>query len=275
MKATKHTNGILLTGSDLDIFKTFDCGQCFRFEPLGENTVAGVAFGKRLVLKNTPDGVLLEGVSTEEYESIWKGFLDIDRDYDSINRSFTEYEKLKTAAKAGYGIHILNQDPWEVLCSFIISQNNNIPRIKKIIEKLCRMYGTEIEDGIYTFPSPSALLEAGEEGVAQSGCGFRTRYILGAAQQVESGALIPDELIKATYDQAFLRLTQLKGVGPKVANCVLLFGLKHTEAFPVDVWIKRVMEKYFEPDFDPAVFGNNAGIAQQYLFYNERYQNKL
>ncbi len=274
MKAVKTDRGVLLKDSDLDIYKTFDCGQCFRFESVGEDCVAGVAFGKRLVLKNTPEGVLLEGVSAEEYEAVWKDYLDMDRDYEGINRSLSSYEKLQTAAATGYGIHILNQEPWEALCSFIISQNNNIPRIKKIIEKLCRLYGKEIKGGVYAFPTPAALLAAGEEGVAQSGCGFRTRYILGAAAQVESGELIPDELMGLSYGQAFERLLQLKGVGPKVANCVLLFGLRHTEAFPVDVWIKRVMEKYFEPDFDPAVFGSYAGIAQQYLFYNERYQPK-
>ncbi len=274
MKAVKTDRGVLLKGSDLDICKTFDCGQCFRFENIGDNCVAGVAFGKRLVLKDTDDGVLLEGVSEEEYEAVWKDYLDMDRDYEGINRSLSSYEKLQTAAATGYGIHILNQEPWEALCSFIISQNNNIPRIKKIIEKLCRLYGEEIEGDVYAFPTPAALLAAGEDGVSQSGCGFRTRYILGAAAQVESGELIPDELIGLSYGQAFERLLQLKGVGPKVANCVLLFGLRHTEAFPVDVWIKRVMEKYFEPNFDPAVFGNYAGIAQQYLFYNERYQPK-
>ncbi|MBE6677488.1 MAG: DNA-3-methyladenine glycosylase 2 [Ruminococcaceae bacterium] len=274
MKAVKTDRGVLLKGSDLDIYKTFDCGQCFRFESIGDNCVAGVAYGKRLVLKDTGDGVLLEGVSAEEYEEVWKDYLDMDRDYEEINRSLSSYEKLQTAAMTGYGIHILNQEPWEALCSFIISQNNNIPRIKKIIEKLCRLYGEETESGVYAFPTPSALLAAGEDGVAQCGCGFRTRYILGAAAQVESGELIPEELIGLSYDQAFERLLQLKGVGPKVANCVLLFGLRHTEAFPVDVWIKRVMDKYFEPDFNPAVFGNHAGIAQQYLFYNERYQPK-
>ncbi|MBQ3195478.1 MAG: DNA-3-methyladenine glycosylase 2 family protein [Clostridia bacterium] len=272
MKALKTDRGVLLKGTDLDIYKTFDCGQCFRFETVGEDCVTGVAFGKHLVLRSTAEGVILEGVSPEDYEALWKDFLDMDRDYEGINRSLSAYEKLKAAAKTGYGIHILNQEPWEALCSFIISQNNNIPRIKKIIEKLCRLYGEEIKEDVYAFPTPSALLAAGEDGLKESGCGFRARYILAAAAQIESGELVPEELVSMSYDEALERLLKLKGVGPKVANCVLLFGLKHTEAFPVDVWIKRVMEKYFEPDFDPSVFGTYAGIAQQYLFYNERYQ---
>ncbi|MBQ4648566.1 MAG: DNA-3-methyladenine glycosylase 2 family protein [Clostridia bacterium] len=270
MKTEFLPSGVLLKDTELDIFKTFDCGQCFRFEKIDENTVCGIAYGRRLVLENSEDGVLLRGVSEEEYEKLWRDFLDMGRDYFDVNEKLSAYEKLKTAAKSGYGIHILNQEPWEALCSFVISQNNNIPRIKKIIEKLCTLYGEETEGG-YAFPTPKALIKAGKEGIALSGCGFRDRYILAAAEAVESGSLDPTELIALPYEEAFKKLTALKGVGPKVANCVLLFGLRHTEAFPVDVWIKKVLDKYFEPDFDPRIFGDWAGIAQQYLFYNERF----
>ncbi len=272
MKTQKCPEGMIISGSDLDIYKTFDCGQCFRFEPV-EGGVAGIAMGKRIVFKALEDGVLLEGVSEEDYQGLWKSYLDMDRDYDAVNKTLAAMDKVKWAAECGYGIHILNQEPWEALCSFIISQNNNIPRIKKIIEKLCLMYGEKIAEGLYAFPTPKSLAEAEEEELRQSGCGFRARYIKEAARAVYEGAVDLEELKALPYEEAFKRLTALKGVGPKVANCVLLFGLGHTEAFPVDVWIKRVLIKYFDEDFDPAVFGKDAGIAQQYLFYGERYQS--
>ncbi|MBR6593802.1 MAG: DNA-3-methyladenine glycosylase 2 family protein [Clostridia bacterium] len=265
--------GVLIKDSDLDIVKTFDCGQCFRFEEGEDGTVSGVAFGRRLSLKNTDGGVLLLGVSGEEYETIWREFLDMDRDYSRLRGVFEDYPKVRAAAEVGYGIHILRQEPWETLCSFIISQNNNIPRIKKIIRTLCESYGEPLAEGGYTFPTPEALLAAGEEGLRVCGCGFRARYLLCAAEAVRGGLDVA-ALRNTDYATAMEALLALTGVGPKVASCVALFGLCHTEAFPVDVWIKRVLEKYFDEDFDPTVFGKDAGIAQQYLFYYERYREK-
>lgn len=271
MNTEVRPEGLLIRDSDLDIAKTFDCGQCFRFEAEEDGTVSGVAFGRRLRLRSTKEGVLLVGVSGEEYDTIWRGFLDMDRDYSHLRGVFEDYPKVRAAAEAGYGIHILRQDPWETLCSFIISQNNNIPRIKKIIRALCETYGEPLEGSDHAFPTPKALYEAGEEGLRACGCGFRARYLLCAAEAV-LGGLDVAALRDSDYATAMETLLSLNGVGPKVASCVALFGLCHTEAFPVDVWIKRVLDKYFDEDFDPTVFGKDAGIAQQYLFYYERYR---
>lgn len=271
MNIYEKKEGLVIADSDLDIQKTFDCGQCFRFD-WQDDCLTGEAFGKVLNMQSTEDGVLLKNVSMAEYEEIWKHYLDMERDYESIGRTISEFKGMADAAERGRGIHILNQDPWETLCSFIISQNNNIPRIKKIIRSLCEMFGNEIEDtGRYSFPTAEVLATAGADRIYETRCGFRAKYLADAAEKVARGSIDPNSLRLCSYEEAVTTLCTIKGVGPKVANCVALFGLGHTEAFPVDVWIKRVLEKYFEPDFDPAVFGKHAGIAQQYLFYNERY----
>lgn len=271
MEVYEKKEGVVIAHSDLDIQKTFDCGQCFRFDWEGEH-LKGVAFGRILDMQVTEDGVLLNGIDKDEYRNLWAHYLDMERDYDDVCAALSEHKSMKNAVASGRGIHILNQNPWETLCSFIISQNNNIPRIKKIIADLCGRFGNEIGNtGSYAFPTAEALAKAGAEEIYKTRCGFRAKYLADAAEKVQSGALELEKLKNTSYADAVAALCTVKGVGPKVANCVALFSLEHSEAFPVDVWIKRVLEKYFAPDFDPAVFGNNAGIAQQYLFYNERY----
>ena len=165
----------------------------------------------------------------------------------------------------------MRQDPWEALCSFIISQNNNIPRIKKIIASLCALLGEEISEGVYDFPTPESIARVGASGLAPIKAGFRAAYIADAAEKVATGKLDLNSLYHVSLEDAVTALCTIKGVGPKVAGCVALFGLGHMDSFPIDVWIKRVIEKYYDKDFTPKVFGEYAGIAQQYLFYHERY----
>ncbi len=267
-------------GCRFSVAKTFDCGQCFRFDRVEnsrhEAEYAGVAFGKYVSFAQDGDRYYIYGDVYGEKEdklSFWLDYIGLDDEYDHINRdilSRSDNPALAAAVSCGDGIHILKQDRWETVCSFIISQNNNIPRIKKIIAALSERYGEPIGGGHYAFPTAKALNEAGESGLAALKTGFRAKYIADAAARVSDGRLDLDSLCGSTAE-CEKKLCEVKGIGPKVALCSLLFGFGHYDAFPVDVWIRRVTEKYFPVGFKPEDLGPYAGIAQQYLFYYERY----
>ena len=176
---------------------------------------------------------------------------------------------LKTACSYADGIRILNQEPWEALCSFIISQNNNIPRIKGIIDKLCTMFGDEIDKNLFSFPTAEKVASLSVEELAPLKSGFRAKYILDAARRVANGDVDLPSLRSLPLDEARNELMKIYGVGNKVADCTLLFGLNRIDAFPKDVWIKRAMEKLFNGSL-PECASKYAGIAQQYIFYYAR-----
>ncbi len=279
-----------------DINKIFDCGQSFRFDRV-ENSAheiefAGVAHGKYVSFAMDFDTLYIYNSTLEEYENIWKSYLAIDIDYAQINDnilSLSDNKNLSRAIDLSSGIRILKQDSWEALCSFIISQNNNIPRIKKLVAALCdatdknsnlakEMDGhipsahLEIKGNFSPFPTPEAVLNLGVEGLKNLKMGFRAKYIYDAAEKVAKGEISLDSI--RDFDSTKMaadELCKISGVGPKVAACALLFGFCRLDAFPVDVWIKRVIEKYFDKDFAPENLGKYAGVAQQYLFYYERY----
>ncbi len=271
MTVTETAGGVRVVGSDIDLHKTFDCGQCFRFTEREDGSFFGVAHGRVLDITQDAEGFFVSDMTAAEFDSRWRVFFDLERDYSEVRRLLADTQLPMTAMDNGAGIHILRQDPWETLCSFIISQNNNIPRIKKIVESLCALLGEEISDGVYAFPTAEAVAAAGVEGIAPIKSGFRAKYIVDAAKRVADGRLDLESLKAGSFADADAALQSVMGVGPKVAGCVALFGLSFTEAFPIDVWIKRVIAKYYDADFSPTVFGEYAGIAQQYLFYNERF----
>lgn len=270
---------------DFSTSRTFDCGQCFRFGPLSDEisppsadcqyAVSGIAYGKQVAFAD--NGTHLYVYATpEDFQAIWKQYLGLDADYVQANQQIlqslagADRQHMQTALEASRGIRILHQEPWEALCSFIISQNNNIPRIRKIIEALCREYGEQITGG-WAFPTPDALARAGKDAIFSLGAGFRASYIWEAACKIASGAFSLDQVQSAqTYEEARELLCSLRGVGPKVSACALLFGFGKTEAFPIDVWMQRVIDTRFGGTLDPSIFGNWAGLAQQYLFYYER-----
>ncbi len=280
--------------SSFDVRKIFDCGQCFRFEPV-ENTChdsefSGVAHGRFISVGQDGDDIYIYNSTDEEYESIWRHYLALDEDYARIDDSIlsiSDNEKLRSAVEYGNGIRILRQEPWEAICSFIVSQNNNIPRIKKIIEAMAKRCGepVEIPCGMekklspnaspFAFPTPESLLALGVDGIFELRTGFRAKYIYDAAEKLCDGAIDLEFLLSSKNTaECIEHLCGIKGVGPKVASCALLFGFSRYDAFPVDVWIKKVIEKYFgvSPEkFSPETLGEYAGIAQQYLFYYERY----
>ena len=277
-------DGALRVGGtgDLSVFSTFDCGQCFRFDPVENSNYkieySGVARGRKIgFAQNEPGEIFIVGASEEDF-TLWENYLALDVDYDSMNEAMIlgvpegpDREMMRRAVEASRGIRILRQDRWEALCSFIVSQNNNIPRIKKIISAMCEKYGRDI-GGAYDFPTAKALSEAGEEAIFALRTGFRAKYIAGAAKAVsEDGEFLSRVAAAKEYADAESLLVSIKGVGPKVAACTLLFGFERYDAFPVDVWIKKVLAKRFSEGFDYHVFGSAAGVAQQYLFYFERY----
>ena len=289
-----HT--VRLDGTEaFDVAKIFDCGQCFRFDPVSntahEVEFAGCAHGKYISVARDGDSVYIYNSTAEEYESIWRHYLALDVDYSEILDdilSLSQNPALADAAGTSSGIRILHQDGWEAICSFIISQNNNIPRIKKLVDALCRRCGDPIDIShmsghiadahldpsmtVYSFPTPERILPLGTDGLAELKVGFRAKYIYDAALKMCRGEIDLSLLERSeSTEECVEHLCSVKGIGPKVASCALLFGFARFDAFPIDVWIKRVMAKYFDPDFDPSSLGRYAGIAQQYLFYYERY----
>ncbi len=259
--------------------QTFDCGQCFRFD-VAEGFVSGIAFGKLIRIEQDGENVKIIGVSKDEYEERFAAYLGLDEDYgairDDIGTHFGVYGGvIFEAMECARGIRILRQEPWEALASFIISQNNNIPRIKKIIENMSAGLGEAFVgfDGktYYSFPTAEAVLAAGEAGLAPFKMGFRARYLIDAAKKYLSGEVDFDKVFAGGAEEAESVLMSICGVGKKVASCTLLFGFHKLEFFPIDVWIKRVLEKYYPNGIDLASLGAYAGVAQQYLFYYERY----
>ncbi len=273
---TEKENYIEITGLDrFSIDKIFDCGQCFRFDPVG-NGIEGVAYGKVLRFEQESlDKVKIFGITKSEFDERFCRYLALDEDYSAVDSDIitrlNNDETIKKAIEYGSGIRILRQDRWEALCSFIISQNNNIPRIKKIIENMSREFGEKIDETHYAFPSAEALYNAGVDKIFELKTGFRAKYIYDAAEKVVTGKINLLAIDKMTTDEALEYLMQIKGVGLKVASCALLFGFNKTDAFPVDVWVKRVLEKYYPDGLDLTNLGAYAGMIQQYLFYYERY----
>ncbi|MCL1819172.1 MAG: DNA-3-methyladenine glycosylase 2 family protein [Oscillospiraceae bacterium] len=247
----------------------FECGQCFRFTQTGDGVYRGAAFGRVLTVSDTPEGVTLD-CSQDDFDNIWKNFFDLGLDYADVRGKITTDEFMEKAVEFGRGIRILRQDFWEALCSFIISQCNNIPRIRGVIERLCAAFGEPIGQGYHAFPAPVTVAELSVQDLRGIGAGYRAEYILNAAMAVRDGALTEEELSGLSFADAKKKLTAMHGIGDKVAHCVLLYGLHRLDAFPEDVWIKRALKEHFPQEFDPAVFGEYAGIAQQYIFHYTR-----
>lgn len=260
-------NIVLTNTKHLNIPLCLDCGQAFRWKETENNMWQGIASGKYLCLKQEENKVTFFETTKEDFESLWIKYFDLERDYEKILSSYDE-ENLITACKAYPGIRILKQDEWEAICSFIISANNNIPRIKGIIESLCEGFGEKIEGG-YTFPSPERLANLEVEDLAPIRSGFRAKYIIDAARKISSGEVDLEKVKGMDFEDAKAELLKIKGVGEKVAQCSLLYGFGRTEAFPVDVWVKRIVAELY-PNGLPECIRGTEGIAQQYLFHWRR-----
>lgn len=254
---------------------TFLCGQCFRWRKDENGVFRGVAGSHAAKIYYTDENTIFIESSNPDLV-YWSHYLSFSTDYNAAEAALSGDSTMKKCIEAGRGIRLLHQDLWETLVSFIISANNNIPRIQKIIEKLCRLYGDEIEfDGekYYGFPAPETLAGLSLSELSEIRAGFRDKYILDAAQKVASGEVDLEKIKVMSDADAKKELMKIKGVGKKVADCILLFSLQRYKTFPKDVWIKRIMQEEYgvnEKEIDAFVsekFGNYAGIAQQYLYY--------
>lgn len=272
MRITEGNGRVEITGvSDFDPEKIFECGQCFRWRRQADGSFVGAAMEKAARVRREEGRIIISG-GLAEFTAVWLSYFDLERDYGRVRGEISESPCLKAAAEYGAGIRILRQDPWETLGSFLFSQCNHIPRIRQIVETLCSTWGEPIgfEGGfLYTFPKAERVAELSLKDLEVLRSGYRAPYILSAARTVAGGSLNFQELARVSTEEARRALMSLPGVGRKVADCVLLFGMGRTDAFPVDVWVRRAMDRHGER-FDPSVFGENAGIAQQYMFYFER-----
>ncbi len=259
---------------DFELKDTLMCGQCFRFKEQEDGSFWGVAKGREITLKKHGDSLIIF-TSEEDFLSIWKVYFDLDLDYGRVKEDLSKlHPTLAEAARFAPGIRILCQEPFEALISFIISQNNNIKRISGIIERLCALCGEEIREGVYKFPTAQAMANLSVEDLAPIRAGFRGKYIVDAGAKVRSGEVDLKALEALGYNEAKAELMKIKGVGSKVADCVLLYGFHKLEGFPMDVWMKRAMAVLF-PNLEGSAFGKYAGIAQQYIFHYARLHPEL
>lgn len=279
MKITEFNKYIEISElSHFSVEKIFDCGQCFRFDPDPTGGISGVAMGRHYrFTQENHDTVRIYNTSKSDFDQRLIKYLSLDCDYKMMNEDiiarFGSDETIRRAVEAGDGIRILRQEAFETLISFIISQNNNIPRIKGLVETLCRKCGRNIGEDKYAFPTPESIVELGIDGLRELKVGFRAPYIYDAALRVVNAETNLEDIARLDTLSAGEELMKIKGVGPKVASCILLFGLDKTDTFPVDVWIKRVLDKYYPEGIDIGSLGDYRGLAQQYLFYYERYNN--
>lgn len=267
----------------------FECGQCFRWNKQEDGSYTGIFKENVVNVKKENNRIIFRGICKENIKEECIDYFDLDTDYDNIKNKLSNVDAyLKTSIKYGEGIRILNQDLWETLISFIISANNNIPRIKGIIERISKKYGKKIvwnNNEYYTFPTPKELSKASVEDLRNLGLGFRDVRVYETTRIINEN---PNKLNELEDEKDVNRLREelleFPGVGPKVADCVMLFStLKRLEVFPIDVWVRRVMnELYIKNEDETKInkkeieqlaktkYGNLAGIAQQYLFYWRR-----
>ena len=285
MKEQKY---ILENQESFELKDLFECGQCFRWNENKDGSYTGVINKGVLNVEKKDEKIVFSGLIDGDIKAVVRFYFDLDRNYQEIKMQLSNIDKyLKTSVEYGKGIRILNQDLWETIISFIISANNNIPRIKGIIEKLSKKYGTKIEwkgEKYFTFPTPEQLGEATVEELRSLGTGFRDIRIFETTQKVLKKEFDLEKIYKEDTISAREKLLNLSGVGPKVADCILLFStLKRFDVFPIDVWVRRVMNELYIKNKDESKvskkeimkitngkFGDLEGLAQQYLFYWKR-----
>ena len=286
MKEQKYIIDKCITFELKDIF---ECGQCFRWNKQEDDSYIGIVKNNVIKVTENEDNFSFESMGEDNLEELVTYYFDLERDYESIKERLSNIdEHMKKSIEYGKGIRILNQDLWETIISFIISANNNIPRIKGIIDRMSKAYGNEIifeGQSYYTFPTVEQLSKANVEELRELGLGFRDVRVYETTQMIKQNKV---DLIYLSKEKDFKKVREvlltLPGVGPKVVDCILLFSsLKRWEAFPIDVWVRRVMNELYIGNKDETKvkkeqiekiayekFGSLAGIAQQYLFYWKR-----
>ncbi|HBI91102.1 MAG TPA: 8-oxoguanine DNA glycosylase [Terrisporobacter glycolicus] len=286
MKIIEKDNKIILEdiSEDFDPQHVFDCGQCFRWLKEEDDSYTGVVQGKVVNVKKENDLIIFDNTNKEDFDNIWFDYFDLGRDYSEIKNELKVMDEyLEKATEFGKGIRILQQDGWEMLISFIISANNRIPMIQRAINNLSQKYGKFIGEyrgkKYYAFPTPEELSQTSVEDIRACQTGFRDKYIKSVVDYVNENNENVLFYRRLNTDECIKELMKFNGVGPKVADCIALFGMQKYDTFPVDVWVKRVMEEFYVEDnlslpkirqFALEKFGDSAGFAQQYLFYYAR-----
>ena len=284
----KEQQYILKNAKSFELKDIFDCGQCFRWNKESDESYTGVFKQNVINVKKQGQDVYFKGICSGDIKNVVTYYFDLERDYENIKKTLSKVDiNMKTSIEYGKGIRILNQDLWETIISFIISANNNIPRIKGIIERMSAKYGQEIKfrgTSYYTFPTIDELSQASVKDLKDLGLGFRDRYVYETTKKIKEGKINLENLKQEPTNEVRKQLLTLTGVGPKVADCIMLFStLKRFDVFPVDVWVRRVMnDLYIKEEDETKVsktkieklaeekFGNLKGLAQQYLFYWRR-----
>ncbi|MGL4942251.1 MAG: DNA-3-methyladenine glycosylase family protein [Thermoguttaceae bacterium] len=263
-----NSRRLLATGGTLTVASSLQCGQCFRwFAADTVDSFCGVVEGRAAVVSQDGDNVYIQ---TEGELDFWRGYFDLETDYRKITNEFPHHPFINEAVAKWPGLRVLRQHPWETLCSYLISQRNNIPRIRSTIQRLCEKFGDEIVfcgQTYYTFPTPEVLANMPPEELRRFGVGYRDKYITTVAKSVAEHDIDFDQLRVLTTDEARKELLRLYGVGKKVADCFLLYGLGKLDAFPVDTWIAKAIEDH---GFGGDDFGEYAGVAQLYIFQHYR-----
>ena len=269
----QHGADIILT--DIKNFipsQILDCGQCFRWSKSGKaEHYTGIAHGRRLdlFLEEGSQALILKNVSRGEFDILWRDYFDLNRDYGELKQRYFSDDVLKRAVAFSPGLRIMRQDIWEVVLTFILSQNSNIPRIKGMVAGLCENFGQSLPCGGFTFPGPEDLAHLSAADLAPVKSGYRAEYIIDAAKRAADGRLNFSKLKKMASEDVRQALMEVHGIGPKVADCILLYGFGRIECYPLDVWMKRVMAEYYPNGF-PSELKDTAGIAQQFLFHYAR-----
>lgn len=278
---TKKENTIIEGIEDFRLSQTLECGQCFRFYKQDENDYVIVAYKNLLHIKQENDTLIFYDCDINSVKTIWIPYFDLDRNYAEIKRFLLEKDNLlQDSINEKYGVRILNQEFHEMLISFIISQNKQIPHIKQLVKRISEEYGEYLGEingkKYYSFPEVEILGTITEEKFREMKTGFRAPYLADAVQRLSENVISVDEFKGMDENAARRKLMEIKGVGEKVANCVMLFSLGYRNAFPIDVWMKRIMETlYFQgkdtkkeliADFARDMYGEYGGYAQQYLF---------
>lgn len=273
--------------NDFNLTHVFECGQCFRWNKQEDGSYIGVFKNNVIKVKQSNKDIVFTGECDGDISIICTDYFDLNNDYNAIKNTLSKIDSnMKSSINYGYGIRILHQDIWETLISFIISANNNIPRIKSIIEKMSAKYGKELifeNKKYYTFPTPEELKNSKISDFRALGMGFRDKRIYETVHKVLDQGINLNELGKRPTPEVRDILLEFPGVGPKVADCIMLFSMKKYDAFPIDVWVRRVMNELYIKNQDETKvskkeleklaqekYGDLAGLAQQYLFYWRR-----
>ena len=264
---------------NFNIAQICNSGQCFRMDQISENLYSVIAHEHYLEISQKGKDCIFS-CEQVEFEEFWKQYFDLDTDYGAYIAQINRNDKyLSAAAENGSGIRILRQDLWEMIVSFLISQQNNIPRIRRCIRNICECYGEQRinfrGEMFYTFPRPEAFAALDEDALKACNLGYRSKYVVRTARSILKGEVDLNAVRQMTYSKARQELLKLFGVGTKIADCICLFALHHLQAFPVDTHIKQVLEKHYKRGFPYRRYGGFQGVLQQYIFYYELFGNEM